>query len=374
MTSVFSRRGKVLAMVLASTGLMVGLLASGRAGQTKPPAPEAKPAAETKQEAKATGPGTLLLAREVDLVALTPDGKQGDELAAPKNTRSTLQGRLSPDGTRAAFVVSAARPAKAKGAPRAARPGDVLELAAVLPFQVVIRKLGSPEEKVVDFPGSGVDICWAPDGKRLAVTKFARDWSTETVLLDPQSGNTEPLELPAGVRLLDWARDGKTFLVTYRKDDKYRLGLAEKGDKEPRELTELKVRFPRNPGRFSPDGKKLLFTDADPEQKDAHKWHRSSQPHVLDIATKKRQPLVDFPANGQCLGVAWSPDGNRVAYTWTQLHAELLKKDSLNLDDVDILTKSFLMVADADGRNAKMVASETSSQARNPIYGSVDWR
>ncbi len=333
--------------------------------------PEAKPAPETKQEAKASGPGTLLLAREADLVALTPDGKQGDELAAPKNTRSTLQGRLSPDGTRAAFVVSAAKPGR-RGAPRAARPGDDLE--GVLPFQVVIRKLGSTEEKVVDFPGYGVDICWAPDGKRLAVTKFAKDWSTETVVLDPQSGNTEPLELPDGVRLLDWARDGKTFLVTYRNDEKYRLGLAEKGDKEPRELTELKVRSPRNPGRFSPDGKKVLFTDADPEQKDAHKWHRSSQPHVLDIATKKRQPLVDFPSNGQCLGVAWSPDGKRVAYTWTQLHAELLKKDSLNQDDVEILTKSFLMVADADGRNAKMVASDTSNQARNPIYGSVDWR
>src|SRR5262249_22062681 len=228
MTSVLSRPGKVLAMVL----VMVGLLAAGRAGQTKPPAPEVKPAAETKQEAKATGRGTLLLARELDLVALTPDGKQGDELAAPKNTRSTLQGRLSPDGTRAAFVVSAAKPAKAKsGAPRAASPGD--DLLVALPFQVVIRKLGSTGEQVIDFPGYGVDIVWAPDGKRLAVTKFAKDWSTETVLLDPQSGNTEPLELPAGVRLLDWARDGKTFLVTYRKDEKYRLGLAEKGDKEP---------------------------------------------------------------------------------------------------------------------------------------------
>jgi Tol biopolymer transport system component len=372
MTSVLSRLGKVLAMVLASTGLMVGLLAAGRAGQTKPPAPEAKPAAETKQEAKATGLGTLLLARELDLVTLSPDGKQADELAAPKNTRSTLQGRLSPDGKQAAFVVSVARPARAK-APRAARPDDVLELGGVLPFQVVFRKLGSTEEKVVDFPGCG-DICWSPDGKRLAVTKFGKDWSTETVLLDPQSGNTEPLELPAGVRLLDWAQDAKTFLVTYRKDDKYRLGLVEKGDKEPQELTELKVRFPRNPGRFSPDGKKVLFTDADPEQKDAYKWHRSSQPHVLDLATKKRQPLIDFPSNGQCVGAAWSPDGKRVAYTWTQLHAELLKKDSLNKDDVEILTKSFLMVADADGRNAKVIASDTSNQGRFPIYGSVDWR
>ncbi|HKB35452.1 MAG TPA: hypothetical protein VKD72_03295, partial [Gemmataceae bacterium] len=66
--------------------------------------------------------------------------------------------------------------------------------------------------------------------------------------------------------------------------------------------------------------------------------------------------------------------GEHVAYTWTQLHAELLKKDSLNQDDVEILTKSFLMVADADGRNAKRIAADTSNQARHPFYGSIDWR
>jgi Tol biopolymer transport system component len=111
-------------------------------------------------------------------------------------------------------------------------------------------------------------------------------------------------------------------------------------------------------GRLSPDGKKILFTVADPDQKDAYKWHRSSLPHVLDIATKKRQALAEFPNDAQCISLAWSPDGKRIAYTWTQLHPGLLKKDTLGPDDTAIPTEAFLIVADADGKNAKTIASD----------------
>ncbi len=365
MGSVFSRLGKVVAMAVVSIGLVAGLLAGADKAQTKPPETQAQAAESTAQPTpKATGPGTLLLARESDLVSLTPEGKQGEELSAPQDTRTTRHGRLSPDGSRAAFVVVGGKP---RG------PGD--DLAAPWPIQVVIRKLGTGESKTVDFPGFGVDVSWAPDGKRLAVTKTNKDRSSEIVLLDAATGNTEPLDLPAGVRVLDWSRDGKRFLVVSRKDKKYWLGVAEKGDKQVRELAELKVRLASSvAGRFSPDGKKVLFTDADPEQKDAFKWHRSSQPHVLDIATKQRQALADFPENGQCLSVVWSPDGKRVAYTWTQLHAEVLKQDRLNPDDVAIPTESFLVVADVDGKNAKTVTSDRANQAMNPIFGSIDWR
>jgi Tol biopolymer transport system component len=195
-------------------------------------------------------------------------------------------------------------------------------------------------------------------------------------LIDPDSGKTEDLELPAGVRVLDWARDGKTFLVIYFKGQRFRLGLLDQGKKEVRELTELRVRGDYDViARLSPDRKRVLFTDANPEQKDAYKWGRSSQPHILDVATRKRQPLADFPENAEALGVAWSPDGTRVAYTWWQLHADLLKKwDMLNPNELATPTEAFLVVADADGRNAKTIASDRANQVTQPIWGSVDWR
>ncbi len=367
--AMFLTKLKLATVALGIAGLLAsGVLVASLCAEPAKPAralaepAEAKPADEKKPQP--AGPGTLLLAREGGLVALTPEGKAQDELNTPKDTRSTYQARLSPDGTRAVFVIC-------EGPGRG--PGD--DLNAPWPFQVVIRKLGATESRVVDFPGFGVELSWAPDGKRLAVTKLDKDGPGATVLLDPETGKTEPLDLPANVQVLDWTRDGKTFLVLYRKDKKYRLGLAEKGDKEVRELTELKVRFADNAlARFSPDGKKVLFTDADPEQKDAHKWHRSSNPYLLDVATKKREPLAEFPENAQCLGVAWSPDGKRVAYTWVQLHPDLLKKDVKNIDEVQIETEAFLIVADADGKNAQTVKSAKLGNAVNPIYGSIDWR
>jgi Tol biopolymer transport system component len=321
-------------------------------------------AGESPAAPKTGAAGMLLLARDRDFVTLTPEGKQRVELSAAEGAQSGRLARLSPDSARAAFVVVRG------GAQRG--PDD--DQDAPWPVQVVVRKLGTNESRTLDFPSLGVDLCWAPDGKHLAVTKVGKNQSRETVLLDPETGTKEPLKLPAGSKILDWSRDGGTFLLVYQKDNKFRLGLAGKGEQEPRELVELKVQVASSAvGRLSPDGKKVLFTDADPEQKDAYKWNVSSQPHLLDIASKTRQPLADFPENACCTGITWSPDGGRVAYTCMQLHPELLQRDMLGAGD-DVETEAFLIVADANGKNTKTVASEKANTALGRIFWSLDWR
>jgi Tol biopolymer transport system component len=172
------------------------------------------------------------------------------------------------------------------------------------------------------------------------------------------------LELPAGVRLLDCSPDGKTLLVVQRRDKRDHLGLvAMTGRKEVRELLTLHGKFERRVGRFSPDGKKVLYTDADPADKAAMRRGMSSKPYLLDLATKESQALADFPTNGLALGVAWSPDGKRVAYTWKQVHR-----------DKAVQTEDFLIIVDADGRNARTVASGKCNNATNPNFGVIDWR
>ena len=181
-----------------------------------------------KKKIQNAAAGTLLLARQSGLVALTPDGKARAELNAPKGTQPGFEGRLSPDGTRTAYIVTAD-----DGALRPPSPvGD--PPAPPWPFRVVIQKLGSAAPSaIVDLPAHTLMLVWAPDAQRLLVTKVTSPdmalTSFETILLDPKTGKSETLELPAKVRVLDWSHDGKTFLVVHRQDKKYQMGLLAEG-------------------------------------------------------------------------------------------------------------------------------------------------
>ena len=315
---------------------------------------------------KPVSPGTLLLVgAEGELVALTPDGKEKSTMNVPEGTISSSRARLSPDGTRAAFVVMGS-----------SSPLGTSNTDEPWTYQVVIRKLGATEAKVLDCPSFGaLALSWAPDGKRLAVARFDREQQNENLLLDPETGKTEPLELPGGVRVLDWSSDGKTFLVVYKRNATQRLGLAERGAKAPRELTELKAPFSYfTAARFSPDAKRVLFTDADPEEKAAFKRRMSGKPYLLDMATGKREPLGGYPENARCVSVAWSPDGKRVAYTWMQLHPHLLEKDSLTYEDQRTETESVLILCDLSGENRRAVSSNKTDSISVPSLSSIDWR
>jgi Tol biopolymer transport system component len=288
------------------------------------------------------------------------------EFTAPEGTHGGGQACFSPDGTRVAFAVTLPSSAGRAGGP------------PTWPFKVIVRMPGKPEAgKGWTIHADWLNLCWTADGKRVIVSKnsFARGTNVETVLLDPETGKTEPLDVPTGTVVLDAARDGKTFLVAQPSEKKMKLGLVEAGDLAVRELAEVS-HWPMGniAGRLSPDGTRVLFTAADPARKNALKWGMSHRPYLLDMKTKKVEPLPDFPENGVARGVAWSPDGKQVAYTWDQLHEEVLKRDTITVASTTIDTEAFLVIADADGKNSRKIASAKSKYAMGMIFGTIDWR
>jgi RNA polymerase sigma factor (sigma-70 family) len=326
---------------------------------------------ENKPQAKQGETGTLLLTRGGSCWVLTPEGKKSSDIALPEKTFSLGQASFSPDSSQVAFIV---------------RDEEALFLKPEnkdkqYPLKVVIRDVKKPMVgKEWEVPQLHSIVCWAMGGKKFVVTKQTDNspLTFESSLLDPLTGKTEKLDLPPNARLLDIGKDEKTFLIEVYdpKTNTQSLGLAVKGEVKVQELTTLQGQSRGTTARLSPDGKKVLFTDADPKRKLAYKWAEglSMCPYLLDVATKKREQLADFPEFAFATGIAWSPDGKRVAYTWHQLHEELLKKDSNNIEETMIDTEGFLVISDPDGMHPKTILSDKIGNATNLIFGSVDWR
>ncbi|HYH64004.1 MAG TPA: sigma-70 family RNA polymerase sigma factor [Urbifossiella sp.] len=328
----------------------------------QPPAPAARP----------IGPGTILVRQGKSLHRLDPDGKKLGEVGIPpKGLKHWALAARSPDGTRLAVGVVKDEPFP-KREPNDPSPGYAFKLA-IGPLA------GGGEPKLIEMPvGWGLEPRWAPDGASVFVArlKTITPWVHEHHRVDATSGEVRPLPLPDACHLLDVHRDGKTFLVEHRQPDRTspRLALVEGGTTELRPLTDLATPAHFVSARLSPDGKRVLFLDVDPTRKDAHKHGVSHRPYVLDVATGKRERLAEFPENGQVYQLAWAPDGKRVAYTWELLHGDRLTMDRYYFNGMEV--EMFLIVADADGRNAKTVA--TGKLSNGNIAGDapdlIDWR
>ncbi|MBN9520463.1 hypothetical protein J0H58_18370 [bacterium] len=297
-------------------------------------------------------------------------GKKVGEFSAPSGLRyAGLSGVFSPDGTRVALVGQKDDPPRVSG-PELGRPWP-LRL-------VVVPVAGGEEPKVYDFPGHALEAHWMPDGKSVVVAQASSDdlaiYHHQRV--DLATGKTHPFALGASDRLLDVMPDRKSLLVEQRRGAGKGTVLARTEEHGDGGVVLTALAAPRGSvvARFSPDGKRVRFTDGDPARKDAHRQGRSHRPYVLDLATKAREPLADVPENGQAVGVCWAPDGKRVAYTWAQLHADLLAKDVITADESERDTEGVLIVADSDGRNARTVASDISRSVGHPVIGALDWR
>ena len=366
-------------LLLAVAGWAVTSLFDSGTVAGQPPVPKtSRPASEAQPDEKKSqqaGVGTLLLTRSDGLITLTPEGKKGREIPVPKGTHLCSNGPpkalLSPDGTRVAFVVSEVRSTPLEDA---SKPW---------PFKVVVSKLDATESVIADIPAYRVILNWTADGSRVVVTKMSGgtfESGVENVLLDPATGKTEPLALPVGTWVLDCGRDGKTFLVTVSDGEKWSLGLASIGVKQVKRLIKLKGCGADSIGRLSPDGKRVLYTDVDPKDWDAYKMGLSSLPYILDVGTKKRTEVEEFPDHVGCRGISWSPDGKQIAYTWEQLHPDELRKEwhHQNLTP----TKVCLIIADSDGSNPRKVASHLakwpshmSAVGRESVsFWMIDWR
>jgi RNA polymerase sigma factor (sigma-70 family) len=361
------------ALGLLAAGLFVGGLlfaapAAPAGADPKPAAPAALPRpAPQAAPPKPAGPGRLLVWTETRYVFYTPDGKEAGALPGHPEERVILVDPvLSPDGKRVAFLANEDPPTDNEGNLRR---------------HVFVR--------TTDGKGDGTKIAitaltllWAADGKRLVASellpaKEPKDVGFVTWSIDPDTGEKADLKLPRHAHVFAVMPDGKAFVGAAYDLEQKRVHLARisADGKEVARLTELRTEGP-DP-RVSPDGGKVLFRDHDPDEKSGKDDHRLLRLFVFDLKAMKRVRLAEVPLNAQVMGYCWSPDGKKVAYTWKQTMPGVplaVNTDNMNDPKINTETESFLVVADADGRNPKTLTSRKAPSAPTITLGAIDWR
>jgi Tol biopolymer transport system component len=306
----------------------------------------------------------LLLLKEGRFDVVAPDGKALATVPLPKDAPGL--GLLSPDGKQVAYVV-----------PKDPEPNGEQHV------QVVVRDaIGGPFVTTVDVDAT--QLCWSPDGKALYVSEFlgADDEITincEHRRIDLAARTVKKVDWPASVRPLEWARDGKSVLVCRFRDNALLLALMSPDGRTLTDLNELRDReWVMVEPRLSPDGRRVLYPEKPPGKKGEDDSETNRRLYVYDMTTKKRTEVAGVPLNATVFWCCWSPDGKKIAYIWRQRHEALEKKaakgEDLTPEERAMETESFVIVANADGSDARTVTSIKVNDFGAMPFDGIDWR
>ena len=293
--------------------------------------------------------------------ARSREGKKLFSTAAALRVARVSSPRISPDGSRVAYVVSETRMDKDK-------PWKSVDQLWVVPTAgpaSAARQYTRGEESV-----SGVE--WSPDGKIIAFLMNAgeeKDKKPQVWFQYADGG--EPWQVTKhkpGVRSFDFSPDGKTLALvavepessaqeqrTKDKDDAqvvdhdFKLAQLWRWDIAAGQAKEIvKGNFTVGDARWSPDGSKIAFTK-NPTPLLDDTWHQSAW--VADVASGEEHELRGTSRYTHT--VRWSPDGKSVAFLTNEGNPEF--HTSLN-------------VARADGRECRNVSEKFELNAAEPLW------
>jgi dipeptidyl aminopeptidase/acylaminoacyl peptidase len=269
------------------------------------------------------------------LASLSPDGSESAWLTSDERGVAEDLPRLSPDGKRLAYGI------------RTFTDPVSNEVAA----QVHIREIDEPAS-LVDLGVSGHHWCWSGDGTKLLVATIeAADGGRpgfRHVIVDVETRHTSEIKLPAGHFATDWSADGAWFLTTSfvaREPQESRpapqVKLVQRDGSVVRRVSDSGQAA--IDGRFSPDGRMVLYTVTNPE-------HDTGSLYVANLSGGKPRQITPG-LNEEPMGACWSPDGQRIAYVWRMRHVNPQAGQE---------TESSLAVVDLDGNHAGTLLTETA--------------
>jgi Tol biopolymer transport system component len=302
--------GLVLAAVFglgASLFVVSGAIAGEKPrGTARTAEDRPKPPGEATDKTKT---GRLYYHLSGELAAIRPDGTKGTNLG--KVADADLWGgyqpytaRLSPDGKRLAF---------GKAVEKQTEQGR----GVYPPDKIYLRDAARSErgELLAEKAGSEIhNWTWAPDGSKLAFVTWDAPGVLRNWIVEVKTKKVREVKLPRyktrdgkeqTLTIEAWSPDGASFLAAGDG-----LHLVKADGSTARRLMPGDRPTMGGSGRFSPDGRRVLFVRCDPDD--------CQTLHVVDVASGKSRPVVEAK-NFTDMQACWSPDGRRIAYCVTLL-------------------------------------------------------
>jgi dipeptidyl aminopeptidase/acylaminoacyl peptidase len=283
--------------------------------------------------------------------------------------------RISPDGSRVAFVVTAidreeneyrgavwvvpldgsAEPRRftsgerRDSTPRWSPDGNWLAFASnrgddKTPMNLyVIPAEGGEARKLTDLKESVEEIVWSPDSKRIAFVARVRDAAYE----EEDDKKRLPRRFTRAFHKLD--------SVGFTGDRRTHLSVVELDGGEPRQLTHGD--FEHGGAAWSPDGKHIVIGGLRDERWDVELVNRL---YSVDVDGTS-EPKALTGDDGSYGDPSFSPDGGRIAYLWTP-------------EDGTYPHHSQLGVMNADGGDPKLLTTSLDLQcgpypdSRDPVW------
>ncbi|MCH7988828.1 MAG: hypothetical protein IID46_06700, partial [Planctomycetes bacterium] len=216
---------------------------------------------EAKQD-----PGRIVFWRMHRLASVLPNGGDFQWITQSKNERGVDNPRLSPNRKLLAYGVR--------------KQSDDGIIHGDDPARIYIRNLEKTGQER-DLGVEGHLFSWSPKSDKLAVTQFEKsgeEISTTHFIVDVKPGNTDTLNVPPNHIITDWSPDGKSFLTSmFVNPDPNQPGDKGKGIVSIVRRDGSKVRHVSSPGqmavfgRFSPNGKMVLYLVKDPKDLESTK-------------------------------------------------------------------------------------------------------
>jgi Tol biopolymer transport system component len=175
-------------------------------------------------------------------------------------------------------------------------------MAADFSNQHIVKEMTTGKERVLLQASAKDEFCcyarWSPDGTKLALTcapGFTGSRSVHTYLVDPESGRSQQLQVPADLVINsgpEWTPDGRALIFSALSGNVSALWrIPLEGNEGPRQLTR-ELTNDVNPS-LSPDGRRVAFT----------RESTASTLLTLDVATGSMAELFKMSTRSDSMGL-----------------------------------------------------------------------